>query len=364
MKGGDDSRARILIVDDDPKVRALHARLVKSMGYDTEVAADGIEALAKLPLGVDLVLLDGEMPNLDGFDVATRIRASADYRTLPIVMITGLVGVGLHHRALEVGINDFVPKPVNAGELALRLRWLLELKRAYDLLADQNLSLSRSVDERTRALRDSLERRAAAERDVVDAHLDTIRRLAVAAEFKDPNTAGHIERVGIYAGVLAAGLSLSPGTVETIRHAAPMHDVGKLGIPDDILLKPGALDDAEWTVMRGHAMLGARLLSGSTSEVIRMGERIARSHHEHWDGSGYPEGLRGDRIPLEARICSVVDFFDAVTMARPYRKPLPVEYAVDSIRGDAAARFEPAMRDAFLAHLPAILAARQQYGAA
>lgn len=351
---------RVMIVDDDSKVRDLHAKLVRSMGHTVETAADGIEALAKLPLGVDVVLLDGEMPNLDGFEVAKIIREHPVYAALPIVMVTGLEGPGLHRRALEVGINDFVHKPINAEELRLRLRWLLELKRAYDALSDRNADLERSVDERTSALRESLERRAAAERHIYDAHLDTIRRLAVAAELKDADTAGHIERVGVSAAVLAEALGLSPGEVEGIRHATPMHDVGKLGIPDAVLLKPGSLTEAEWAVMRGHTTLGAKLLAGSTSEVIRMGERIARSHHERWDGNGYPEGLRREGIPLEARICAVVDCFDALAMPRPYRPAFPIELAVEEIRKDNGQRFDPTLRQAFLDCLPDIMEARSR----
>jgi putative two-component system response regulator len=347
-----------MVVDDDPKVRKLHAKLVQAMGHTVETAADGIEALAKLPLGIDVVLLDGEMPNMDGFEVAQRIRDAERYSSIPIIMVTGLEGSGIHRRAIEVGINDFVPKPVNGDELRLRLQWLLELKRAYDRLEDRNVELERSVEQRTAALRDSLERRAAAERHVYGAHLDTIRRLAVAAEFKDYDTAGHIERVGVSAEVLAGQIGLSPGEVEAIRHATPMHDVGKLGIPDAVLLKPGSLTEAEWAVMRGHTTLGARLLAGSASDVIRMGERIARSHHERWDGAGYPEGLRGEDIPLEARICAVVDCFDALAMARPYRPAFPVEHAVDEIRMDANQRFDPRLRQAFLDCLPRILDVR------
>ncbi|MGE0158758.1 MAG: HD domain-containing phosphohydrolase [Gemmatimonadales bacterium] len=351
---------RVMIVDDDPKVRELHAKLLKAMGYTPETASDGIEALAKLPLGVDVVLLDGEMPNLDGFEVARRIREMPEHATLPIVMVTGLEGPGLHRRALEVGINDFVTKPVNGEELHLRLRWLVELKRAYDRLNERNVRLERSVEERTAALRQSLEQRAAAERHVYDAHLDTMRRLAVAAEFKDADTAGHIERVGRCAAVLAEAIGLSPGEVEAVRHATPMHDVGKLGIPDAILLKRGGLTEAEWAVMRGHTTLGARLLSGSASHVIQMGERIARAHHERWDGAGYPEGLHGEDIPLEARICSVVDCFDAVAMPRPYRPAFPLELAADEIRKDEGKRFDPQLRDAFFDCFPSILEARSE----
>jgi len=351
---------RILIVDDDDRIRALHGRLLGNMGFETETASDGIEALAKLPLGVDLVLMDADMPNMDGFEAAKRIRDLPEYAALPIVMVTGLDIGAMHRRALEAGINDLIGKPVDADELRLRARWLVDLKRTKDRLEQRNTELERSIADRTQALRDALERMTHAERKVYGAHLDTIHRLAVAAEFKDADTAGHIGRVGSFAAVLATATGMAPGEVAKIRHATPMHDVGKIGIPDEVLLKPGPLDELEWAVMRKHATFGAKLLEGSDSEVLQMGERIAHSHHEKWDGSGYPQGLRGTDIPIEARICAIVDYFDAVTMPRPYRGPLPVDYAVDNIREDDASHFDPELRAAFLDCLPQILDVRSE----
>jgi cyclic di-GMP phosphodiesterase len=351
---------RVLIVDDDDKIRSLHARLVQSMGFETETAADGIEAIAKLPLGVDLILMDGDMPHMDGFEAARRIRELTEYAAIPIVMVTGLDVRAMHRRALEVGINDLVAKPVDVDELRLRATWLIELKRSRDKLEERNVALGRSVEAGTRALREALEQMTRAERKVYGAHLDTIHRLAVAAEFKDADTADHIDRVGRFAGVLASAIGLAPGDVERIRHAAPMHDVGKIGIPDEVLLKPGSLDEVEWAMMRKHTTLGAKLLEGSDSEVLQMGERIAQSHHEKWDGSGYPQGLSGSDIPLEARICAIADYFDAVTMARPYRGPLPVEYAVAGIEEDQGVHFDPALREAFLGCLPQIVELRAE----
>jgi putative two-component system response regulator len=221
-------------------------------------------------------------------------------------------------------------------------------------------SSSVSLEDEGLALRGALERMTDVERRLYGAHLDTIHRLAVASEFKDADTAGHIERVGRFAEVLAAAIGLAPGEVERIRHAAPMHDVGKIGIPDEVLFKAGSLDEVEWAVMRKHTTFGARLLEGSDSEYLQVGERIARSHHERWDGSGYPEGLSGHDIPLEARVCAVVDYFDAVTMVRPYRDALPVEYAVEKIREDDGVHFDPKLRDAFLGCLPRILEMRER----
>jgi putative two-component system response regulator len=353
--------SRILVVDDDPQIRSLHARLAAGLGYETETAADGVEALAKLALGVDLVLVDGQMPNMDGFEVAKRIRATPGFEFLPIIMVTGLEGADEHRRALAVGINDFITKPIDRDVLHLRSRWLLDLKSAHDRLGEHKASLERTVEVRTQALRDALEEMTEARRQIYRAHLDTIRRLTIAAEFKDVVTARHIERIGLYSGVLGAALDMSPGEVENLRHAAPLHDVGKLGIPDHVLLKPGKLDDSEWAVMRTHTTLGYEILEGSDSSVIRMGQKIARSHHERWDGSGYPEGLVGTAIPIEARICAVVDYFDALTMDRPYRQALDTQVVLGMMRKESGAHFDPDVLAAFFQNLPKITEIRSGY---
>lgn len=340
---------RILIVDDDPKIRELHARLVRSLGHETETAADGLEALAKVILDIDLVLLDGQMPNMDGYETARRIRAIPEYRFLPIIMVTGLQGDAEHRRAIQVGINDFLTKPIDRDLLELRSRWLLELKSAHDRLNDRQLDLERSVAQQTRALREALERMTEAQRKTKAAHLDTIRRLTLAAEFKDADTGEHIERIGVYAERVARRLGMSPGDVETIRHAAPLHDVGKLGVPDHVLLKPGPLDEDEWVLMRAHTTLGAQILAGSDSSIIQMGETIALSHHERWDGGGYPDGMVGKEIPLEARICAVVDYFDALTMDRPYRKAFSVSRVLAMMKEGEGAHFDPDVLQAFFA---------------
>lgn len=353
---------RILVVDDDEHVRRAHARMVQAFGCEAETASDGIEALTKLAMDVDLVLLDAEMPAMDGFEVARRIREDPYHAYLPIVMVTGRAGREDHRRAIEVGINDFVLKPVDASELRLRTRWLLDLKRAYDRLSEHGRELERTVERRTQALRSALEEVTRAKRLTHDAHLDTIRRLMIAAEYKDKDTAGHVERIGIYARMVADELGLSPGVVETIQHAAPMHDIGKLGVPEAILLKPASLDDDEWEIMRSHTTLGARILTGSPAVVIQMGETIALSHHERWDGSGYPNGLSGKEIPLEGRICAVVDVFDALTMDRPYRRAVPVDQVVEMMKDSAGAHFDPEVFDAFLGVLDDIVKVRAHQG--
>ncbi|MEX2467986.1 MAG: HD domain-containing phosphohydrolase [Gemmatimonadota bacterium] len=340
-------RFTILVADDDELARTLHAEFVRGFGYDVEVAADGIEALAKVALGVDLVLTDAHMPNMDGFDVARRIRETRSPQDLPIVMVTSLEAREDRLRAYQAGINDFINKPVDHVELRLRLHWLLELKAAQDQLLASQATLEATVERRTRELRSALEDVTAAQRRIQEGHLDTIYRLTLAAEYKDHDTAGHIERIGRYSEVMARAMHLAPGLIDTIRHAAPMHDVGKLGIPDHILLKPGPLTDEERGIMNTHTSIGGQILAGSTSPVIQMGQRIAMAHHEKWDGTGYPNGISGDEIPVEARICTVVDFFDALTFDRPYRKAVPNEEVREMMREESSTRFDADVLDVF-----------------
>ncbi len=339
---------RILVADDDEMTRTLHAEFVRGFGYEVELAADGIEAIAKIGLGVDLVLTDAHMPNLDGFDVARRIRETKSPEELPIVMVTSLEAREDRLRAYEAGINDFINKPVDHTELRLRLKWLLELKTAQDQLRASKRTLEEKVELRTRDLRHALEEVTHAQRLVQEGHLDTIRRLTIAAEYKDHDTAGHIERIGRYSQVVGHGMHLAPGMIDLLLHAAPMHDVGKLGIPDNILLKEGPLTDGERAIMNTHTTIGAQILTGSTSPVIQMGERIALTHHEMWNGEGYPNGISGEEIPIEARICTVVDFFDALTMDRPYRKAVPNDEVIEMIEREKGSAFDPAIVDVFV----------------
>lgn len=352
---------RILVADDDEMIRTLHAEFVRGFGYEVEIASDGIEAIAKIGLGVDLVLTDAHMPGLDGFEVARRIRKNRSSEELPIVMVTSLEAREDRLRAYEVGINDFINKPVDHTELRLRLKWLLELKSAQDALKRSKETLENTVQLRTRDLREALEEVTRAQREIHGAHLDTIRRLTLAAEYKDHDTAGHIERIGRYSQIVGMAMHLQPGVVDLLLHAAPMHDVGKLGIPDSILLKPGPLSQEERVIMNTHTTIGGQILSGSSSPVIQMGEKVALTHHEKWSGGGYPHGLAGDQIPLEARICSVVDFFDALTMDRPYRKAVPNDEVVEMIVSESGASFDPRVVEVFLDVRPDIEAIQGEY---
>jgi len=332
---------RVLAADDQEEIRQALTRALQALGYEVELAADGIEALAKLPLDPDLVLLDAEMPGLDGFEVARRIRADPEYLDLPIIMVTGLDSREDRLRAVEAGVNDFISKPFDLTELRVRCTSLLRLKGATDALKRQHADLEQVVAKRTADLRVALARMADAQRNTYAAHLDTIRRLVIAAEYKDRDTATHIERIGLYCEHVAGTLKLPPGEVEIIRHASPMHDVGKIGIPDAVLLSPRKLDPEEWEIMKTHPAIGARILAGSPSPVLQAGETIARSHHERWDGSGYPDGLAGEEIPLGARIIHVADALDSMLTTRIYQAPRPVEDALAQIRAGAGAQFCP-----------------------
>jgi putative two-component system response regulator len=345
-------KRRVLVVDDDPAVRLVHGRFVEQLGYDVETAEDGVEALTKLALGVDLVLLDLYMPNMDGFEVTSKIRQHPTHGLVPIIIVTGSDREAWYPRALEVGANDVLAKPINADELRLRTRWLMELKTSHDRLSESNVRLAEAVERATASMRDALDRATESERRIRSAHLDTISRLTIAAEYKDETIAGHLLRVGLAAEFLARAVGLPTGHAEMIRHAAPMHDVGMIGIPDQILSKEGRLDDVELTLVKEHCHIGAALLAESDSPIIQMGAVIALRHHENWDGSGYPDGLVGIDIPLEARICAIVDYYDSSTMDRPYRAALPTEQVTASMKEESGIRFDPDLLDAFLTSLP------------
>ncbi len=346
---------RILVVDDVDQNRMLLGSMVEALGYEVETARDGHDALAKLALDVDLILLDVMMPGIDGYEVARRVRADARFHDLPVIMVTALDSREDRVRAVQSGANDFIAKPIEKIELAVRIGSQLKLKEAQDELKRHQAELEQKIEQRTEALRRALETLADAQLKTYQAHVDTIERLVLAAECKDHDTAEHIQRMSRFGLVLAEALHLPPGEIEVLRHAIPMHDVGKIGIPDSILLKPGRLTPQERTIMNSHTLIGARLLAGSPSNLLQAGEVIALTHHEWWDGNGYPKHLHGEDIPLPGRICALADVFDALTSDRPYRPALANEQALELMRQGRGSQFDPALFDLFLAHLDQIL---------
>jgi putative nucleotidyltransferase with HDIG domain len=327
--------ARIMIVDDEPGNVDLLKRVLERAGFHKlDSTNDPREAVALyVETRPDLILLDLHMPHLDGLAVMDRLNEIVEASYMPILMLTGDISPEARRDALSRGAKDFVNKPFNADEVLLRIRTLLETRFLYLQIQSQNLMLEAKVRERTRELE--------------AAQIEIIERLARAAEFRDDNTGQHTERVGQMAALLARELGLADSEVSLIRRAAPLHDVGKIGIPDSILLKLGKLTPAEFELVKTHTTIGARILSGSRFALLRMAEEIAFSHHEQWDGRGYA-GLTGDQIPLAGRIVTVADVFDALTQKRPYKAAWPVEEAVAEIERQRGRQFDPNVVDAFL----------------
>jgi putative two-component system response regulator len=319
----------ILVIDDQPTNVRLLEQMLRIEGYANVTGVTDPRRAPDLFAGLrpDLVLLDLHMPHVGGIELLARFRAMLDGEYLPIIVLTADDTPETKLRALEAGATDFLTKPFDHSEAVLRIRHLLEARALH-------VRLEERVADRTRELE--------------DARLETLERLALAAEFRDDDTHAHTQRVGHNAARLAQALGLPPSEVEVFRAAAPLHDVGKIGVSDTILLKPGKLTEEEFEHMKGHTEIGARILAASRSQVLRLGEQIALSHHERWDGSGYPRRLRGEEIPFAGRLVSVVDVFDALTHARPYKRAWPIDRAEAEMRSQAGSAFDPALVEVFL----------------
>jgi putative two-component system response regulator len=331
-------RARILIVDDEAANIQLLRRILEPAGYlDIRETRDPTTVETLLTeLRPDLVLLDLLMPGMDGHQVLDIVRsATPGDEYLPVLVLTSDNTRDAKRRALSGGAKDYVTKPLSPSEVRSRVRNLLETRVLYQEVRAQNADLERRVQTRTAELE--------------DARLQTLQRLARAAEYRDDVTGHHTRRVGDAAARIAATLGWPRHEVGMIRLAAPLHDVGKIGIPDDILLSDGPLTPAQFEVMKSHCVIGADILSGSDVPLLRMATEIALSHHERWDGQGYPYGLAGEEIPLAGRIVAVADTYDALTHPRPYKHAWGVDEALDDITRGASERFDPRVVEAFRA---------------
>lgn len=344
-----DRSPRILVVDDEPVNLKLLERMLVREGYEALVLIqDPREVLPRyLEAPADLILLDINMPRLDGFAVLEQLQALGDPLLPPVLVLTAQHDRQTLLRALGNGARDFVTKPFDRAELLMRVRNLLDVHLAHRMTTDHNKVLESMVAERTKELRET--------------RLQIVQRLSRAAEFRDNETGYHIQRMSRFSTVLAARRGWSEADCELMLHASPMHDIGKIGIPDRILLKPGPLEPDEWEIMKQHVLIGARLLGGDRSELLRLARTIALTHHEKWDGSGYPRGLQGENIPEAGRIVAVADVFDALTSRRPYKKAWPVEQALDFVRDNSGKHFDPAVVEDFMACLPEILDIRDRY---
>ncbi len=350
-----DRPKRILIVDDDPKILGLLADMVTSLEHEVETAKDGFEAMAKVGLDIDLILLDINMPGMDGLEVARSIRKQYLANELPIIMVTGMATREDRIGAVNAGANDFVAKPFDLTEIRVRMKSLLGMKVAHDTLRRHKDQLEEIVQRRTQSLRTALDDVVEAQRRLRAANLETIQRLVVAAEYKDMGSAAHIQRMSEFSALIARKLRLSPQRIELIYHASPMHDIGKIGMPQEILLKPGKLNRREWRHIKRHPTIGAKILQKSTSQLLRLGEIIALTHHEKWDGSGYPKGLRGTEIPIEGRISAVADVFDALTNKRPYKEAFSNDKAFQILWNGRGKHFDPELVDLFISSVDEIV---------
>jgi len=327
---------QVAVVDDTPLNLTLIGKLVDRMpqaqAHSFERPTAALEwCLANEP---DLIIVDYMMPDMDGLEFVRRMRACRDQDDLPILMVTASHERHIRYGALDCGASDFLTKPIDGREFEARVRNMLKLREGHLASRQRAETLAAEV------------RKATA--DILDRERETITRLSRAAEFRDPETGAHIQRMSHYSALIARQLGLGEALAEALLMAAPMHDVGKLGIPDTILLKPGRLTPEEFAVMKRHPQIGHDILKGSSSSILRLGATIALTHHEKFDGSGYPQGLAGEAIPIEGRVVAVADVFDALTSSRPYKPAWPMSRAIALLREGRGSHFDPHCVDALL----------------
>ena len=343
------NQSRIFIVDDEPANLKLLDKMLTSQNYEQLVLIkDPREVLSRyLEAKPDLILLDINMPHLDGYEVMEQIQSLNDPSAPPIIILTAQHGRDYLLKALTLGARDFVGKPFDRVELLMRVNNLLNVQLAHRMLLNQKALLEEMVNKRTEDLNES--------------RLQVVRRLGRAAEFRDNETGLHIIRMSQFSEMLAKGLGWSETMSELMLHASPMHDIGKIGIPDSILLKPGKFDYDEWEIMKTHASIGFDILNDGNSDLLQLASEIALSHHEKWNGTGYPNELSGDQIPQSGRIVAVADVFDALTSPRPYKKAWSIEDAVTYISDGAGSHFDPEVVEQFKKCLPGLLRIQKQY---
>lgn len=327
-------QAKILIVDDQEYNVSLLERILRRAGF--EYLYSTMDPFQAQPLfeevKPDIVLTDLHMPGMDGIQILQYIRSKD--AILPVLMLTADLTPEAKKQAFQEGISDFLTKPIDRIELVLRITNLLQTRVLYGQLREQNQWLEEKVQQRTEELQ--------------QAKLEILNLLAKASEYRDDETGEHTQRVGHLSGLIAERLNLPKAEVELIRLAAPLHDIGKIGIPDQILLKPGRFEADEFEWMKTHTTIGADILANSVFTTLKMARKIAIAHHEKWDGTGYPNGISGEDIPIEARIVALADFYDALTHERPYKRAWTPEETLAEIKAQRGKHFDPAVVDVFI----------------
>lgn len=328
MIENEQNRATLLLVDDEP----VNLRVLKNLlsrQYNLCFAKSGDEAIRLAQSeSPDLILLDVMMPGMTGLEACRRLKSEASTKSIPVIFVTALSEDNDEAAGFEAGGVDYITKPISSAVVKARVKNHLSLVQAEEL-------------RKTR--------------------LQVIQRLGRAAEYKDNETGTHVLRMSHYSKVLALAYGLSEQAADNLLHAAPMHDIGKIGIADSILLKPGKLTDEEYDIMKTHASIGADIIGDADSELMRLAKSVAITHHEKWDGSGYPNGLAGEDIPLEGRIVAIADVFDALTNKRPYKEAWPIEDAMGFIKGQSGKHFEPKLVELLEASLPKILEIKERW---
>lgn len=364
VKKSDLSDATIVVVDDQPANVLLLERILSGSGFTNVHSTTDPRAVEELVRSTkaDLLLLDLQMPHLDGFEVMRRLETVPEAEGMPIVILTADITTEARHASLGMGASDFLTKPLDAIEVMLRVKNLLETRFLQLQLKEHNELLEVRVRERTEDLWASVRRLERAEYDLLISQEETIRKLSIAAEFRDDETARHIVRMSHYCGFLARQAGFDVEAARAIRTASQMHDVGKIGTPDSILLKPGKLTPEERATMERHAEDGWKILQGSESELLQLAATIALTHHERVDGSGYPRGLRGEDIPQTGRIAAIVDVFDALSTDRVYRPAFPLPDVWRMMREGRGTQFDADLLDLFLDSMDGVLAIMEETG--
>jgi putative two-component system response regulator len=351
--------ARVLVVDDESAIARMLVRILQRSGYTCGSASSAAEAQELMrEKEYDAVLTDMDMPGGSGLDLISRLRR--DYPNVATMMITGLDDPLLAHAALEVGAYGYIIKPFEANEVIINVANALRRRQLEIENRSQRARLEQMVEDRTNELWSAVSNLERAECRLKLSQEETIQRLAIAAEYRDNETSRHIDRMSRYCALLAGTVGESPERVETLRLASQMHDVGKIGIPDNILLKPGPLTVEERSIMQRHAEIGYRILCDSQSELLNVAATIARTHHEWYDGGGYPSGLVGTAIPIEGRIAAIADVFDALTSERVYKEAVPMSEAAEIMKGERGMHFDPDLLDSFFSSMDALSAIRSE----